>query len=70
MNNIKTQTHKSRVEAILNGEDPGSFVFAPNLWQWFYHHKHHKSLPGEIAHCESQLDLIRYLGASRQLLVH
>jgi uroporphyrinogen-III decarboxylase len=61
MNNIKKQTHKSRIRAILNGEDPGSFVFAPNLWQWFYHHKHHKSLPKEIAHCESQLDLIGYL---------
>ena len=61
MKDLKLQTHKSRIRAILRGEDPGEFVFAPNLWQWFYHHKHHNSLPEEIAHCESQLDLIRYL---------
>jgi hypothetical protein len=35
---------------------------APNYWQWFAHHQNHGLLPPEIAHCLSQLDLIRHLG--------
>lgn len=38
------------------------FVYAPNYWQWFAHHKNHNLLPQEIRHCETQLDLIKYLG--------
>lgn len=38
------------------------FVYTPNYWQWFAHHKNHNLLPQEIRHCETQLDLIKYLG--------
>jgi hypothetical protein len=37
-------------------------VYAPNYWQWFAHHQNHGLLPAEIAHCRTQLDLIRHLG--------
>ena len=37
-------------------------VYAPNYWQWFTHHRNHGSLPLEIAHCRSQLELIHWLG--------
>jgi hypothetical protein len=36
--------------------------YAPNYWQWFTHHQHHGLLPPEIAHCRSQLEMIRWLG--------
>ncbi|MBM3859862.1 MAG: hypothetical protein FJ395_09460 [Verrucomicrobia bacterium] len=36
--------------------------YAPNYWQWFTHHQHHGLLPTEIAHCKSQLEMIRWLG--------
>jgi len=49
------------VQAVLNRQKPGRIVYAPNYWQWFGHHKNH-GLPPEIAHCQSQSDLIHYLG--------
>ncbi len=55
-------TAKSDVEKILNGEMPSRFVYAPNYWQWFKHHKDHNILPGEISDCNSLLDLYNYLG--------
>ncbi len=36
--------------------------YAPNYWQWFTHHYHHGTLPPEIAHCKSQLEMIQWLG--------
>lgn len=50
------------VHDILERKDPGRFVYAPNYWQWFAHHKNHSILPKKIAHCQSQLDLINSLG--------
>jgi len=41
---------------------PKHIVYAPNYWQWFNHHSSHDSLPEEIAHLKSQLDVIKYLG--------
>ncbi len=38
------------------------FVYAPNYWQWFAHQKNHGLLPDEIKNCQTQLDLIKYLG--------
>lgn len=52
----------NNVERILNNLEPSGIVYAPNYWQWFSHHKNHGILPDEIKHCNSQLDLIRYLG--------
>ncbi len=52
----------SNVDRVLFNQDPREFVFAPNYWQWFAHHLNHGTLPDEIRHCSSQLDLIKYLG--------
>lgn len=54
---------KANIERILANQAPSRFVFAPNYWQWFAHHKNHGILPEEIRHCETQLDMINYLGA-------
>jgi len=53
---------EGEVEKILSLKEPLRFVYAPNYWQWFAHHKNHGILPEEIKHCETQLDLINYLG--------
>jgi uroporphyrinogen-III decarboxylase len=50
------------VEKVLQRQSPSGIVFAPNFWQWFSHHKNHNMLPDEIKHCESQLEMINYLG--------
>jgi uroporphyrinogen-III decarboxylase len=50
------------VGKVLSLEEPTRFVYAPNYWQWFAHQKNHGILPEEIKHCETQLDLIKYLG--------
>ncbi len=54
-------TPRDAVLRVLRREDPGRIVYAPNYWQWFTHHRNHGLLPPEIAHCDSQLDLIRHL---------
>lgn len=56
------QDHQAAVLAVLQGRPPRRIVYGPNYWQWFSHHRHHQTLPPEIAHCQSQLDLIEYLG--------
>ena len=53
---------KSNVERILQRKWPTHIVYAPNYWQWFSHHQQHHTLPPEIQHCQSQLDLINHLG--------
>ena len=50
------------IRKILNNKNTTGIVYAPNYWQWFEHHKNHNTLPEEICHCETQLDLIQYLG--------
>lgn len=52
----------SGVNLVLNRQRPERIVFAPNLWQWFSHHRNHGTLPKEIEHCKSQLEVINYLG--------
>jgi uroporphyrinogen-III decarboxylase len=58
--NISSKT--SNVFSVLQNKYPSDIVFAPNYWQWFSHHKNHGILPDEIKHCETQLDMIKYLG--------
>ena len=53
---------KAVIRKLLRNEDPSRFIFGPNYWQWFAHHKNHGILPDEIKHCETQLDMINYLG--------
>jgi hypothetical protein len=50
------------IEKILANQTPARFVFSPNFWQWFAHHKNHGILPEEIKHCTTQLDMLNYLG--------
>jgi hypothetical protein len=53
---------KENIERILSNQTPSRFVFSPNCWQWFAHHKNHGILPEEIKHCETQLDMLKHLG--------
>jgi hypothetical protein len=55
-------SHRDCVESVLLRKTPPRMVYAPNYWQWFAHHQNHGLLPPEIAHCRTQLDLIRHLG--------
>ena len=50
------------VNSVLKNQFPQDFVYAPNYWQWFEHHKNHNILPDEIKHCNTLLELIQYLG--------
>jgi len=61
-NEVAPRTRQQQVQAILARQRPDRFVYAPNYWQWFTHHRQHGLLPPELAHCETQLDLIRHLG--------
>ncbi len=50
------------IREVLANETPSRFVYAPNYWQWFAHHKNHGILPDELKNCETQLDMLNYLG--------
>jgi hypothetical protein len=52
---------RQSLEAILHREDPGRVVYAPNYWQWFFHHLYHGRLPTELAGCQNHLDMLRAL---------
>ena len=64
-------TRRAAVDAVLRRERPARVVYAPNVWQWFAHHRNHGLLPPEIAHCTSQVEVIRNqpTEGSRKLLV-
>ncbi len=53
---------RPQVERVLRRETPERILYAPNYWQWFAHQQNHGRLPPELAHCRTQLDLIRHLG--------
>jgi uroporphyrinogen-III decarboxylase len=55
-------TPKAEIEKILTNRQPSRFVYAPNYWQWFKHHRDHSLLPDEIKHCNTLLDLYNSLG--------
>ena len=57
-----TTSRRQQVERVLRREPPARIVYAPNYWQWFAHQQNHGLLPPELAHCRTQLDLIRHLG--------
>ena len=58
----RNATRQDQVRRVLNRRLPDRIVYAPNCWQWFAHQLNHGLLPPEIAHCRTQLDLIRHLG--------
>ncbi len=43
---------KDEIGLVLKNELPSRFIFAPNYWQWFAHHKNHGIFPEELKHCE------------------
>src|ERR1035438_8443743 len=55
-------TGRERLQRLLKRQHSDRIVYAPNYWQWYAHQQSHGLLPPEIAHCRSQLDLIRHLG--------
>ncbi len=57
-----TLNSRANIEKILSNQTPSGFVFAPNYWQWFAHHRNHGILPEEMKGFETQLDMIKYLG--------
>lgn len=62
INDLSPANHRECVNAVLQRKPPARIVYAPNYWQWFAHHQNHGLLPPELAHCHTQLDLIRHLG--------
>jgi hypothetical protein len=50
------------IAAVLARRPPPRLAYAPNYWQWFAHHRNHGTLPPELAHCRTQLEVIRHLG--------
>ncbi|MDC7231676.1 MAG: uroporphyrinogen decarboxylase family protein [Spirochaetales bacterium] len=50
---------RKALEMILNREDPGRFVYAPNYWQWITHRFNHNSMPEELSQCTNQLEMIQ-----------
>lgn len=59
---VATAGARACIESVLRGHSPARFVYAPNYWQWFTHHRNHGLLPEELRDCDSQLELIRRLG--------
>jgi hypothetical protein len=53
---------KQLVTSILKRENVERMVYAPNYWQWFSHTSQHGKLPAELAHCKTQMDMIKQLG--------
>jgi hypothetical protein len=62
INAMSPAGHGECVKSVLQRRTPARIVYAPNYWQWFAHHQNHGLLPPDIAHCRTQLDLIRHLG--------
>ncbi len=56
------QNGSEAIRAVLARRRPDRFVYAPNYWQWFSHHRNHGTLPDEILHCQTQLQLLQHLG--------
>ena len=50
------------IAAILERRRPERIAYGPNYWQWFGHQSDLGLLPPEIAHCQTQLELIEWLG--------
>jgi hypothetical protein len=55
-------TPRQELECVLSNREPSRFIYAPNYWQWFKHQKDHNLLPDEIRHCNTLLDLYKFLG--------
>jgi hypothetical protein len=56
------QNGSAAIRAVLDRRRPDRLVYAPNYWQWFSHHRDHGTLPTEISHCQTQLQMLQHLG--------
>jgi len=56
-------TGNERLLCAMNGERPDTVPWAPNLHQWFYVNRLRVTLPDDLRHCASPLDVLRHLGA-------
>ncbi len=56
------QNGHEAIRAVLERRRPERLIYAPNYWQWFSHQRAHGTLPAEIAHCQTQLELLQTLG--------
>ncbi len=57
-----TMSSNKPVTSILERKNVDRIVYAPNYWQWFSHTSQHNKLPAELAHCKTQIDMIKQLG--------
>ena len=55
-------TGRERILAAFRGDVPDFIPFTPNIWQWFYFHQSHRSLPPELSQARHPFDAIRQLG--------
>lgn len=53
--------NKRAVTAVLQRHRPARIVYGPNYWQWFSHHQRHGTLPTELRHLQTQLELLDFL---------
>jgi len=60
---VRFLTGRQRILAAFGGKEPDFIPFTPNIWQWFYYHQTHHTLPPELAHAGHPLDALRCLGA-------
>ncbi len=56
-------TPRANLLRTLRGEEPAWVPFAPNIWQWFDHHRAHGILPPELAGCRDHIDALIAIGA-------
>ncbi len=56
-------TPRENLLRTLRGEEPAWVPFAPNIWQWFEHHRGRGSLPAELAGCRDHVDALMAIGA-------
>lgn len=59
---IRYQGTGNHIEKVLDNKTPDRIVYSPNYWQWFTHQRNHGLLDDEIKHCQSQYDILSFLG--------
>ena len=62
MSLVSQATGYDVLDAVLERRRPARMPYAPNYWQWFAHHFNHQMLPAELGHCQSQFEMISFLG--------
>ena len=55
-------TKRENLLRLVRGEKPAWVPCALNVGQWHLHHKKFGTLPPELAHMQTQTDVMRHLG--------